>query len=263
VVAVSCLSLPVWAESKAKYYTWVDAQGNIHNTLIKAEDESKDTEESKAVIINPDDYPSEEEYQEKLKERSVSEKPFYTWTDAEGVVRSEVRPEVMVEFSATELVYDAVFAPPFRLPDYVTQGDCCQSYQELFITNVDKKGSASYKIDNSSIGFLTQSGAVPASYFTLEKLDAKEILTVKAYEIDKSDVFEVIALSESYQPLYLESSLAGRYAEQTWKDLAYKEVLLEVSDTEIKHLVIFVKSANEKAITDYLISVNREFHTSD
>lgn len=267
MVVVSCLALPALAEPKSKYYTWVDAQGNIHNTLITSDEEKqKEAPEKKTSVlkqVNPDDFPSEEEYQKKLKARADNEKPFYTWTDAEGVVRSDVRPEVLVEFSASELVYDAVFAPPFRLPNYVTSGDCCESYQNLFVTPVEYQGSASYKVEQTEIGFRTQAGEVSAGYFILPDLDSKEILRVKAYEVNEKSEFEIIGLAENFSPLYLESSASGRFVEQTWKDLAYKEVILEISDAEVKYLIIFVKSAKESAESDYILSVNRETQISE
>lgn len=250
-------------ELKPKYYTWVDAQGNVHNTLISTPENSQDDSKADDKSINPEDYASEEEYQQKLQDRPDGEKPFFTWTDAEGVIRSDVRPDVMIEFSATELVYDAVFAPPFRLPEYVTEGLCCDSYQDLFVTNIEFHGSASYKVDDSTIGFKTQQGEMEASYFTLPDLVSREVLSIKAYEVDESSKFEIIALAENFKPIYLESKIEGRFAEQTWKDLAYKEALLEVSDAEIKHLIVFVKNQQGKAETDYILSVNRDSKLSD
>lgn len=235
-----------------RYYTWVDAQGVMHNTLISQPEDS-----SSQPQLNSEDFPSEEEYQQNLNNRSAEQKPFFTWTDAEGVIRSEVKPDVLVDFVAEEIIYDAVFAPPFRLPDYVMRGECCQNYAAAFSTVAEFNGSASYQVDDTLFPFQTQSGDVAAGYFSLTKLDEKEIILLKGYKLPKDSTFEVIGLDSAYQPLYLASKLNGLFIEQTWKDLAYKKILLEISDPDIKYLVMFVRSGGV-ALSNYRLSVMRD-----
>ncbi len=227
--------------------------------------DSEETSESEGVAgeVNQEDYPSEEQYQQNLKKKSDSEKPFYTWTDAQGIIRSEVKPDVVIEFTATEIVYDVAFVPPFRLPDYVTQGVCCESYAEYFTTQVEKNGSASFKVDGAREPFKTQAGDVNTAYFSLPNIADKEMLVIKAYEIDEVSEFELIALSQEFKPIYLESSVKGSFVEQTWKDLAYKKVMVEVSDADIKHLIVFVKDKQGKALESYTVSVIRDALTNN
>ncbi len=243
-----------------RYYTWVDAQGVMHNTLItptESANKNSTKETESRPNLNVDDFPSEKEYQQKLNDRSAEKKPFFTWTDAEGVVRSEVKPDVLVDFVAEEVIYDAVFAPPFRVPSYVKQGQCCQNYSTAFSTTAEFNGSASYQVDDTLFPFQTQSGHVAAGYFSLPKLAAKEIILLKGYKLPKDSAFEIIALDEAYQPLYLATKLNGLFIEQTWKDLAYKKILLEISDVEIKYLIVFVQSG-ESALSNYRLSVMRD-----
>ncbi len=247
------LALPSLAEQK--YYTWVDAQGNVHNTLIESKPEETTSQQQD---FDSADYPSEEKFQQKLKDKTEGAKPFYTWTDAQGIIRSEVKPDVVVEFSATEVVYDAVFAPPFRLPNYIMQGLCCENYSQAFTTNVRMNGSGSYRVDGAEFLFKTQSSDVAAGYFAIDDFNAREILLIKAFEVEEESNFEVIALANDLQPLYLESSVKGVFVEQTWKDLAYKKIMLEVADPEVKFLVVFMKNEQQEALSNYSLAIIRD-----
>ena len=230
----------------------------MHNTLVPANKTLKDTSKESSLINSDDEFLSEEENQARIEKEKADKKPFYTWVDAEGIIRSELKPEVMVDFVAEEIVYDAVFAPPFRLPEYVMQGECCGSYAEAFTAVVKHNGSAGYKVDDTLFPFQTQSGVVPAGYFSVPDLYSKEILLLKGYKLPLGNTFEIIALDGDYKPLYLASELKGINVEQTWKDVAYSKVMLEVADTEIKFLIVFVRAKNQDALTDYRLSVMRD-----
>lgn len=261
-------------DSEPRYYTWVDAQGVMHNTLITPNKNTEkrdapakaDSDSDSKSDFNTDDFPTEETHQKNLEKQLEDQQPFFTWIDAQGIVRSEPRPKVVVDFVAEEVVYDAVFAPPFRLPDYVQQGECCARYAAAFTSVAALNGSASYHIDDTSLPFKTQLGDVAAGYFSLPKLAAKEMVAVKGYKLPSDSEFEVIALDAQFQPLYLASQLQGLYVEQTWKDLAYKKIMLEISDSEIKYLVVFVRPAlstqdnlpSSSALNNYRLSVMRE-----
>ena len=250
------------ASKKQKYYTWVDAQGNMHNTLITPEQpqtpSSEDESSKNNTVIDGESYPTEKEFQQAQKNKKDNEKPFFTWTDAQGIIRSEVKPDVVIEFSATELVYDAVFARPFRLPSYIMEGLCCEAYKDSFTSVISLNGSASYRVDDSIQAFKTQTGEALAAYFSFDGEIDKEILTIKAYKIDEKSEFEIIALSNDLKPLYLESGVKGTFVEETWKDLAYKKVMLEVSDVAIQHLIVFVKNEQGQSLKDYTMAVVRD-----
>ena len=272
-------------DSEPRYYTWVDAQGVMHNTLITpskntpqnnsqvSEEKSEQTVLVNASEFNTKNFPSEEDHQKQSAESKLETKPFFTWTDAEGVIRSEVKPDVLVDFVAEEIVYDAVFAPPFRLPNYVKQGDCCEGYAEAFTAKASFNGSASYLVDDTLHPFQTQFGNVSAGYFSVPQLANKEIVSLKGYKLPKESSFEVIALDKSFQPLYLGTNLKGLFVEQTWKDLAYKKILLEISDPSVQYLIVFVRpvqtSKNQidsmsqnlkpkEALSNYRLSVTRD-----
>ena len=234
----------------------------MHNTLVPAKKTPKETHKETSIesslISSDDEFLSEEENQARIEKEKADKKPFFTWVDAEGIIRSELKPEVMVDFVAEEIVYDAVFAPPFRLPEYVMQGECCGSYAEAFTAVVKHNGSAGYKVDDTLFPFQTQGGDVPAGYFSVPDLYSKEILLLKGYKLPLGSTFEIIALDKNYKPLYLASELKGINVEQTWKDVAFSKVMLEVADAEIKFLVVFVRTKNQGALADYRVSVMRD-----
>ena len=248
--------------SEPRYYTWVDAQGIMHNTLITSEKNPQQPSNNDAVKntvatekglelksdknpgFNTADFPSEEQHQKDSEKRKADQKPFFTWTDAQGIIRSELKPDVVVDFVAEEVVYDTVFAPPFRLPAYVTGGQCCESYAEAFSATAKFNGSASYQVDDTLYLFKTQAGDVAAGYFSVPDLADHEIVMLKGYKLPAGSLFEVIALNANFKPIYLASELEGIVVEETWKDLAYKKVLIEISDPDIKYFVIFVRSGD-------------------
>ncbi len=257
------------ANSEPAYYTWVDAQGVVHNTPIQTKLPSKKNinrssqaesvaEKNADASINIDDFLSEEDNQARIKKEKEDKKPFFTWTDAQGIIRSELKPDVLVDFVAEEIVYDAVFAPPFRLPEYVMEGECCENYSDAFTAVVKLNGSVGYKVDDTLFPFQTQTGDVAAGYFSLPELLSREILLLKGYKLPLGSTFEIVALDKAYKPLHLASELEGIAVEQTWKDVAYIKVMLEISDPDVSFLVVFVRSNNQKALTDYRLSVMRD-----
>lgn len=247
-LSFSLLSLPSLAEPS--YYTWVDAQGVVHNTLVNDEqvqddkpqpENPKDEVSAEAVEVETDTFrkeafKTEEEFQQNIKERE--DKPFYTWTDADGTIRNNEKPDVFVEFTSTEVVYDAVFAPPFRLPVAITEGLCCSDYQQAFTKEIIADDFTTQKISSSSLRYKTQSGVVPAAYFIVPQAK-RSIVFIKAFKLFEDTPFDVVALNEKYKPLYLSSNLNGVYVKQTWKDLAYNKIMLEIADPEVRYLIIF------------------------
>ncbi len=247
------------SSAEQSYYTWVDAQGVIHNTAVATkpskqesttetnaegiiEEESEDKTKEKPVAISGTEYKTEEELQQEIK--SGTDKPFYTWTDADGTIRNSAKPDLLVEFSSTEIVYDAVFAPPFRLPEEVTNGTCCIDYKDAFKQKLAVDGIASQKINSESIPYRTQQGFTPAGYFVMASTE-RDIVFIKSYKLSKNASFEVVALNSQFQPLYLASKLSGLFAEQTWKDLAYTKIMIELADPEIEYLIVFANNADE------------------
>jgi hypothetical protein len=256
------------------YYTWVDAQGVIHNTAIETEAKpSKNRVEEKTQKLTISEKPiakeslkdnqeiedgekfqTEEEFHQNLK--SSDDKPFYTWTDADGTIRNNPKPDLELEFTANEIVYDAVFAPPFRLPSRITEGVCCIEYKDSFVKKLQRDSLTGQKINNNSLLYKTQQGFKPAAFFIVEGIE-KEIIFIKGFKLTEQAKFEIIALNEAYQPIYLTSNLSGLFIKQTWKDLAYSKVMLELSDPEIKYLIVFALDNDLDMDRGYTLSLSQ------
>lgn len=264
------MALPSLAEPS--YYTWVDAQGVIHNTAIDVkptpEDAANENDPSKDSgsenpgetglkpegVIAEENFKTEEEFQQELK--SSNDKPFYTYTDVDGTIRNSPKPVFELEFVATEIVYDAVFAPPFRLPANITQGVCCGEYKKNFVKKLQRHSLIGQKVNNASQLYKTQGGFQPAAFFEIENFE-KEIVFIKGFQLSQQATFEVIALNKLYQPIYLASDLKGLFIEQTWKDLAYNKIMLEVSDVDIKYLIIFAVDEELNRDRGYTLSLSQ------
>jgi hypothetical protein len=268
--ALVLMVLPSLAEPS--YYTWVDANGIVHNTVVATEadfdeKESSSEKESLSEKVSPSDdsnvpeeykdYKSEDELQEQIE--SSEDKPFYTWTDATGRIRNDPKPDMLVEFSATEIVYDAVFAPPFRLPQQITEGACCIEYKEAFKQVLSFNSAVSQKITSDSVLYKTQKESVPAGYFTTNFSAGgveNSIVFIKSFKLSSGAGFEVVALNSQFQPIYLASDLSGLYIEQTWKNLAYTKVMIELSDPEFEYLIIFANDKNIDPQSGYSLSLS-------
>lgn len=267
ILASLLVLMALSSQAEPSYYTWVDANGIVHNTVVTTEEDSSALE-SVAEKNNPlettsslevdnsnipeeyKDYKTEAELQQQID--SSDDKPFYTWVDGTGRIRNDPKPDMLVEFSATEIIYDAVFAPPFRLPEQITEGVCCIDYQDAFTQTLSFDSTASQKISSDSVLYKTRKGFVPAGFF-ITNFSAKvgeggvenSIVFIKSFKLSKEASFEVVALNSQFQPIYLASDLSGLFVEQTWKDLAYTKVMIELSDPEIEYLIIF---ANDDGI---------------
>src|SRR5690554_3413326 len=95
LVFLFLLSPSVLAEKE--YYTWVDEFGRVHNTLINpsAQDEQQD-DSSNSSLVNPDEYLTEEEFEQQSKQDRSENPEFYTWVDEHGRVRNQAVPQVNV-----------------------------------------------------------------------------------------------------------------------------------------------------------------------
>lgn len=260
------------------YYTWVDAQGRIHNTPIPESQSQKNREKSDPSLANeseqskgakPDEFLTEEQLDEKIKQEKKEKPPFYTRVDADGRVYNEFIPQVDVEFASEEPVVTELLAVPFRLDAKYKSSGCCAQYQESF-SDSQKINNADYKfpIDEASPLFGTKSGAKRSLFLSLanntnnEKAESEESLTPettllesasgKRYLIDfsiykaNSDVtLNVVALDSDFAPLYSFADLPSMYVGETWKSFAKSSWSLQLDDSEVDYLIINFNNAEK------------------
>jgi len=223
--------LPVQAEQK--YFTWVDAQGNVHSTPIQSTDESQ-SDEARARL-NKDAFITEEQSEAERKKHQQDNPAFFTWIDAEGRVRNSVKPEYVVEFESAELVADAVFAPPFRLPIEITQGECCEVYAEAFETAPETIGPK--KVDSSSYFYKTRGASVPAAYIKPAINDGW--MGLKLYQFNDESTIDLVLLNKEFKPIHLASGLSPLAVEETWSHHGYHKLILELNDEKVEYIIVF------------------------
>jgi len=230
LIALSFASVS-YCHAEQKYYTWVDAQGNVHNTPVPTNsEENKSTADSSA---QQQGFLTEDEFNAEAERKKQENPAFYTWTDAEGRVVNSVKPEVLVEFTEQEVVADFVFAPPFRLPPVITEGKCCAQYQQAFSGDIQR----TQVINKSSFFYKTLDGEYPAAYLKLKKQPGW--FALKLFGLDDEKTIELVLLNEAFKPIYLASRLSPLKVDETWSHHGYKKLILELNDAEAQYLVLF------------------------
>lgn len=238
-----------------KYFTWVDAQGNIHNSPVESSSpKEKPLTTSSDESLAPNDFLTEEEFKNQ-QEKDAQENPeFFTWVDGSGRVINSVKPEYKVEFQTTEKVADFVMAPPFRLPKKITEGACCSQYSDQFSKLSYSKENSKVEVDGFNTGFETQDQPVPAAYFSITPSESQNRLEFRFYKYDLSSLVEIVALNEDFKPLYLGASIAPIEVPETWSTHGYQELLLEVNDVEVHYLIVF---SSNNADASYTVTLRK------
>ena len=224
-------------QAEQKYYTWVDAQGNVHNTPVpdSSDDGNSDNRsgQSNPASSEQENFLTEEEFNAEAQRRKKENPAFFTWTDAEGRIVNSVKPEMLVEFSEQEVVADFVFAPPFRLPEVITQGKCCKQYQQAFQADFEP----TQVINGGGLFYKTQKGEYPAGYFKLG--EDSGWFALKLFSLTDKASLDLVVLNEVYQPIYLASGLVPLKVDETWSHHAYHKLILELNDPQAKYLILF------------------------
>jgi len=219
--------------------------------------------------LKPDEFLTEEQLDEKIKQEKKENPPFYTRVDADGRVYNEFIPQVDVEFASEEPVVTELLAVPFRLDAKYKSSGCCAQYREYF-SDSQKVNNADYKfpIDETSHLFGTKSGAKRSLFLSLanntsneeaesEESSASEATLLdsrqgKRYLIDfsiykaSSDVtLNVVALDADFAPLYSFADLPSMYVGETWKSFAKSSWSLQLDDSEVDYLIINFNNAEK------------------
>lgn len=232
LIFLFAFSCQVFAEQK--YFTWVDAQGNVHSSPLP---ESADTNKAGA---EQEQFLTEEEFNKEAERKRRENPEFFTWTDAEGRIVNSVKPDVLVEFSEQEVVADFVFAPPFRLPEVITQGQCCKQYEQGF----SAENSALQSINQSSLFYKTQQGQYPAGYFELDI--GSGWFAIKLFDLKDDSNIDLVVLNDEFQPLYLASQLIPLKVKETWSHHGYHKLILELNDSQVRYLILFSEQQGDQ-----------------
>lgn len=272
------------AYAEQDYYTWVDAQGRIHNTPIPESQSSSKPKENNSVsnadttVEKPEEFLTEEQLDEKIKKEKKETPPFYTRVDADGRVYNEFVPQLDVEFASEEPVVTELLAVPFRLDDKYRNAGCCSQYLEP-LTNSYDLGNAEYKfpIDDNSPLFATNTGAKPSLFLALKtpqdntssnpeseigresslldkSVDKRYLLEMSVFKVNRDVTMNIVALDKAYSTLYSFAALPAIYVDESWKSFAKSSWSLQLDDSEIAYLILNFNNINDLKQFDVVIN---------
>ena len=237
--------LPLTVAAEEEYFTWVDAEGRIHNTLKSSQTPRQD-KTSTSPTVRPgdagDEFLNEEQLASKLAEEQKNKPPFYIWIDSSGQRHTEfVVPETASAVSETSMVeeefFDHSLIPPMRLPRHIYDGPCCDQYLKAFADNVPENKSVLFTRPGTKALFRTVKGEAPAWFFNVRPNRANHVLSV----ILRGDhsVPALLALDKHAKPLHLVPALSGVINQETWASVENRESRIEVADPEATHFILY------------------------
>ncbi|MEQ3692955.1 MAG: hypothetical protein ABNH15_12495 [Alcanivorax sp.] len=238
-----------------EYYTWVDAQGRIHNTPVEdksstSESAIKQDEPPSTPPGDTTEYITEEQLQRNLDQYDEDNPAFYVWVDANGVMHTErfdskaeseaVQSEA-VDDSEAVVGWSPILAPPFRVSDEVTSGACCETFSDQFEPVLESYKSVQLFDPTRYRSFITGMGNRPAWYFHIGNQPDKSsgqrflVLRVRGAEISGT----LIALNSEYKPLHLELDVEMGTQAETWRSVAYQEAKVLIEDPEVVAFIFY------------------------
>lgn len=258
------------ALAEQEYFTWVDANGRIHNTPVERKQErrvesfpesavestpksaaesavaspphrSKPGAASQKPGLDPDAYLTEEQFAEKRRQYEADNPPFYTYVDETGRVRTQeiVDARIEVEQPVVGQTYDHVLAPPFRVASSMAQ-QCCQRYRNYFKEQIPAEKAVNFQGFLNSIALATRDGGKSAWYFVLDRQKAPDFidLTLKFRGVE-SQPLSLIAVNDAFQALYFIPQLSRRLLDESWLDAAYQQSDLRFEDADVVGFIIY------------------------
>jgi len=250
------------ALAEQEYFTWVDASGRIHNTLVERKQERRvesppEPAAQSAVAsplhrsnagpasqepgLDPDTYLTEEQFAEKRRQYEADNPPFYTYVDETGRVRTQeiVDARIEVEQPVVGQTYDHMLAPPFRVASSMAQ-QCCQRYRNYFKEQIPAEKAVNFQGLLNSIPLATRDGGKPAWYFVLDRQNASDFIdmTLKIRGVG-SQPLALIAVNEAFQALYFIPQLSRRLLDESWLDAAYQQSDLRFEDAGVVGFIVY------------------------
>lgn len=234
------MPLPLAAEEE--YFTWVDAEGRIHNTLKSSQTPRQEQVSTSPNISAENEFLDEEQLASKLAEEQKNKPPFYIWIDSSGQRHTEfVTPETASAVSETSAVeeefFDHSLIPPMRLPQHIYDGPCCGQYLKAFADSIPENKSVLFSRPGSNTLFRTVKGEAPAWFFNVRRGPTNHILSV-ILRGDHSGP-ALLALDKHAKPLHLIPALSGVINAETWASVENRESRIEVADPDVTHFILY------------------------
>lgn len=247
------------ALAEQEYYTWVDAQGRIHNSPKPTSDKTADKQlstQKKGTApkeLSRDDFQSEEEFIAAEQQFKQDHPPFYTWVDGEGRLRSEripdgEAPKVVLE---DHLVTDHTLLPHDRVGDLLNDFECCQPYEGFFKERLKPLKGVMFNRPQFAPFLKTPDGNFHAWFVYLPSVlingDKLPHLRLRLRESD--DELAVLVLDKNLAPLHLIPQLERQYFAATWKSIPMYETLIAVADPDVHALIIYFPAQTSSKTT--------------
>ena len=229
------------------YYTWVDAQGRIHNVPLKPGEE----EPAEQPPGDDNDYQTEEEVEEKLRQYDEDNPAFYVTVEPDGRVRTETYDAEAEQEAAAETIvsddqvilgWDPMLAPPFRVDEQVTQGACCEAFADQFV-EVPKQFKSVQLFDPVRYrSFPTSQGNHTAWYFEIGKPPKATsgrrflVLRLRGAPVEAS----LISLNSEMKPLYYSRRLPLDTIPESWHSVGYQEARVLVEDKDVESFILYL-----------------------
>lgn len=245
------------AENKQEFFTWVDAQGRIHNSPLKQKKKPKSPKQhsdgtesnTQANQIAGEEYLSEEEFEAKQEKQRQESPAFFTWVDANGQVYNQLipAPSKAVKKAATdssEAYLDDVFVKPLRLKN-TAEIDCCQQQHSNFTQPLQAKRSYHFINIQAKPHFIFANESAPAFYFSFQGAKKEASRKLDIIQINSSLKPSIIALDESFKPLYQSHALKGVIQPQNWHQTEQTHFALQFDDADIQYLIWYYPNFNK------------------
>jgi len=248
LIAAVLLSLTSSAFAGDGYYTWVDAQGRIHNTPVEQKaTEDADVGDEAVPDGGEAEYLTEDELQRKLEKYDEDNPSFFIYVDPQGNVRSQTydgdAEQAAVESAVSDeqaiIGWDTILAPPFRVAEAVTAASFCESFKGEFESAIKPLISIQLFDPVRYRSFLTGEGKRPAWYFNVGAGQSGKqrflVLRLRGAEVKAT----LIGLNAEYKPLYFERDAFSVQHPETWHGVAYQEFKILIEDSEVSSFIFY------------------------
>ncbi|MEC8523946.1 MAG: hypothetical protein VXZ24_06880 [Pseudomonadota bacterium] len=243
------------------YYTWVDAQGRIHNVPMNPNENSEKEPPAESPPGDDNVYLSEQEVEERIRQYDEDNPAFYVTVEADGRVRTEVYDAEAEQNAAAEEVsddgavvigWDPMLAPPFRVDPEVTAGACCESFSDQFVDVLVPFKSVQLFDPVRYRAFPTGRGNRSAWYFNVgpaaETTTGQRFLMLRLRGAPVKG--RLIALNAAGKPLYHEVEMPFDTTPESWHSMAYHEYKILIEDSAVERFIFYLdlKPAEELSL---------------
>jgi len=238
VLLAACLWWSSAVTAEEGYFTWMDAEGRIHNSP-KAEQkagsdkpaaEQKESSPPSAEKNHehseehepPAGYLTESELKRALEKEKQDNPPFYIWTDAQGIIHNEWIPVVDQNSPAnTEesppVFYDHTLLPPLRVNAEIRQSACCDGFESAFNDLNEAHNPLVLRYIHRKPPFPARQGQRPAWYFRHPLPPAKDYILRLTLHGSSGQDAALVVVDKALKPLHFIPRLATQYHKKTKK----------------------------------------------